>query len=78
MRIKDLFKIKNWFYYLQGKYRTFIVREYQRLFDDNIVFQAINKAAQCPQCHKEGECVVCECRFEDMIFSNKPCPKGRF
>lgn len=57
----------NWFYYVQGVYRKY--------YDPKDIEY---KKRKCPDCWKEGECLVCECDIESMFNSNKPCPKGRF
>jgi hypothetical protein len=78
IKMKEYLKPKNYFYFFQGKYRKFIIKQYQKIDGDQLFDKALHKAASCPECYFNGACLICECGFDDMILSDKPCPKGKF
>ena len=79
MKIKDI-TLKNIGFVIQAWYQKFIIKQYQRIDGDSILDSALNKVAACPDCYKNGECLHsdCGCNMDDVIFSDKPCPKGKF
>lgn len=36
------------------------------------------KAATCPECVYNSNCVECGCPTLDLFLSSKPCPKNKF
>lgn len=82
--IKNLSNPKNWYYAVQGKYRRFVKRQYNKYFSDDNIDDMMFKVSQCPRCFQNGSCIGnegeegCGCNFRELITTNKKCPNGRF
>lgn len=84
MRIKLSFlNPKNWYYWIQSKYRKFINSEFSRIWEGETpsVFaeSVLKKAKKCNDCFLNGECLECGCNFYEMtIYSDKDCPLNKW
>jgi hypothetical protein len=62
------FKPKNIFHTIQGHYRAFIVREYNKFNNDQKIVDKVVKYSKCM-----GNCKSCGCPLTELILSNKNC-----
>lgn len=62
-------------YFIQGHYKKFILKEYNRLFYDDSVVNLMYKAARCSDCVNNGMCLECGCLTIPKLLSDKPCKK---
>jgi len=79
MRLKQLLvnisNPKNWFYYVQGKYKMLILRLYKKYFNDNKVEKIMYAVYKCPQCYENNSCEDCGCDFMALFSSDKKCKR---
>lgn len=82
MKIKQLIqnikKPKNLIYMIQGKYKRFIKKQYNKYFTQDSIDNMLFKTSQCPKCYQNGSCLECGCDFKELITTNKKCPNGKF
>lgn len=72
--------LKNIKYFLQSKWRKFIVKQYSKFSTEQpveeLAVSILNKAIACNDCLLQGKCVECGCDFVDMVvYSDKKCKK---
>lgn len=61
-------------HFIQGYYRSFIDKEYSRLFDQDSIRKLFYKAAKIDSsCLYRKRCLKCGCSIEELIFSDKEC-----
>ena len=66
-------------YVLQAYYRTWIRREYERLFiGQQLIDKEKYKIASCPQCFLDGEMKCCGCDWNQAVLTDKKCKDGKF
>lgn len=73
--LKNVSNPKNWRYTIQGYYRSFIAREYEKLYSEGSLDKALQAAADCPECLANEECAECFCSFKELALSDKICPR---
>lgn len=72
------YRLKNLKYIIVAKYKKFIRKEYQRIYDKDSIDDMLFKVSQCPDCYLNGSCLKCGCDFKEFITTDKKCPDGKF
>ena len=70
--------IQNIKYFIQGKYKSFIQKQYNKHFTQDSIDEMLYKVSQCPTCYLNNSAECCGCNFIDMIKTNKHCKNGNF
>lgn len=65
-------------YTIQGYYRRWIKKQYNKHFNQDSIDDMLFKVASCPDCYLNGSCLNCGCPMNEMLTTNKACPDGKF
>jgi hypothetical protein len=63
----------NLWYYWQGTIRQWLFNNYSMFIRLHIMDQYFWRMGNSSDCSKNGSCVVCGCKTDDLFFANKPC-----
>lgn len=79
VKIEEFFKIKNYFYYIQGTLRYNIYYKYPKLkfLVPKYIWEQIEIRINSidRKCYNNGYCKMCGCTVTALQFANKPCDK---
>ena len=64
------FKLLNIYHTVQGHYRVFIVKQYQKINNDPKIVDKVVRYSKCM-----GTCKDCGCPLTELILSDKNCNK---
>ena len=59
--------------YLQGTFRMILFKNLPFLIRKHIREQYVYRKKNARQCSKNGSCLVCGCKTDDLFFANKEC-----
>lgn len=72
--IKDIMDDpKNMWYYVQGTVRMWLYKNYPIFLRVHILQQFEWRKKRALSCSKNGSCLACGCKTDDLFFADKAC-----
>ncbi len=76
--LKNLQSPSNIIYYIKGKYRNFINKQYSKINDENQIERIKYRVYMCPDCYRNNSCAYCGCDFQSLCLTQKSCKNVEF